>query len=271
MQTGMGRVVGMRAEDRKPAKRVFPLLQNLDLDTVTFSQVQSVGEPISIEDMNEQELQDLVLVNLARLSVESEWTGLLEAGGGAGLVEVLPVIGTTDADQYNVSECPPWGGSVITSESVATIGKPTAWPFIAPTTGTVSAIGINVASAQASKNVYVAIYSQDSNFLPSTRLGYATIALDSTGNIYQTSISATVSLEAGSQYWYSINTDASSTATLRATHDAYIPTLGITDALDAKHFAIEDDTADVYAVPPSTFAATALDADNARMVVGLKF
>jgi hypothetical protein len=75
----------MRAEDRKPSKRVFPLLQNLDLDNVTFSQLQSTGNSISIEDMNEQELQDLVLVNLARLCVSSEWTGLLEAGGGGGI------------------------------------------------------------------------------------------------------------------------------------------------------------------------------------------
>ena len=72
----------VRSEDRKPSKRVFPLLQNLDLDTVTFEQVQGVGDPITIEDMNEQELQDLVLVNLARLAVSGEWTGLLEAGGG---------------------------------------------------------------------------------------------------------------------------------------------------------------------------------------------
>jgi len=62
----------MRSEDRKPSKRVFPLLQNLDLDSVTFSQVQGVGDSITIEDMNEQELQDLVLVNLARLVV-SGW------------------------------------------------------------------------------------------------------------------------------------------------------------------------------------------------------
>ena len=67
----------MRKEDRKPSKRVFPLLQNLYLDGVTFDKVQSVGEPISIEDMNEQELKDLVLVNLARLSVKQEWDGLL--------------------------------------------------------------------------------------------------------------------------------------------------------------------------------------------------
>jgi len=57
----------MRPEDRKPSKRVFPLLQNLDLDSVTFAQVQGTGNPITVEDMNDQELQDLVLVNLALL------------------------------------------------------------------------------------------------------------------------------------------------------------------------------------------------------------
>ena len=57
----------MRAEDRKPSKRVFPLLQNLDLDSVTFAQIQSTGNPISVEDMNVQEMFDLVLCNLARL------------------------------------------------------------------------------------------------------------------------------------------------------------------------------------------------------------
>jgi len=65
----------MRREDRQPAKRVFPLLQNLDLDSVTFSQLQSVGNPISIEDMNEQEMLDLIVVNLARLCVSGESSG----------------------------------------------------------------------------------------------------------------------------------------------------------------------------------------------------
>ena len=73
----------MRSEDRKPSKRVFPLLQNLDLDSVTFAQVQGVGDPITIEDMNEQEMIDLIIVNLARLVCAGEWNGLLTAGGGA--------------------------------------------------------------------------------------------------------------------------------------------------------------------------------------------
>ena len=79
----------MRTEDRKPSKRVFPLLQNLDLDNVTFAQVQGTGNPITIEDMNEQEMVDLIIVNLARLSVAGEWDGLLDAGSGASTLAAL--------------------------------------------------------------------------------------------------------------------------------------------------------------------------------------
>jgi len=261
----------MRSEDRKPSKRVFPLLQNLDLDTVTFEQIQGVGDSITIEDMNEQELQDLVLVNLARLCVSSEWDGLLEAGGGAGLVEVLPLIGTTDADQYDVSSCPPWNGAVITSMSVALLTKPHCFPFIAPQSGALSAIGIYIASASAGDDIYVGIYSQDSNFLPSTLLGYAIISLGSGGEIYQTSLSSTITLTAGTQYWFSMGLKDSSTATLRALHDAYTPALGITDDLSLKHFAIEDTTTSEYSAPPSTFSPDAIDSTFARFVVGLKF
>jgi len=261
----------VRSEDRKPTRRVFPLLQNLDLDTVTFANVQGVGDPITIEDMNEQELQDLVLVNLARLVVSGEWTGLLEAGGGAGLVEVLPLIGTTDADQYEVSSAPPWNGAVITNQNVSDLKKPHSFPFIAPETGDLTAIGIHVTTAEAGDSMYVGIYSQDTNFLPSTLLGYVTISLASTGSIYQTSLSATISLEAGAQYWFSLGLDQASTASIRALHEAYTPTLGITDALDAKHFSIEDDTRDNYAVPPSTFTPDTINSNQPRYVVGLKY
>ena len=70
---------------------------------MTFSQLQSTGNSISIEDMNEQELQDLVLVNLARLCVSSEWTGLLEAGGGteaAVYVPFSPADGATSDEAF---------------------------------------------------------------------------------------------------------------------------------------------------------------------------
>ena len=57
--------------------RVYKLLKNTDLENVTNAQVTSVGDPITIEDLNREELIRLIIVNLARLSVKSEWDGLL--------------------------------------------------------------------------------------------------------------------------------------------------------------------------------------------------
>ena len=63
--------------------RVYKLLKTKTLEAgdgasqISFSNVQDVGDPISIEELNREELYRLVLVNLARLSVKSEWDGLL--------------------------------------------------------------------------------------------------------------------------------------------------------------------------------------------------
>jgi len=57
--------------------RVYKLLKNLDLENVTNAQVTSVGDPISIEELNREECIRLIIVNLARLSVKQEWDGLL--------------------------------------------------------------------------------------------------------------------------------------------------------------------------------------------------
>jgi len=61
----------------KKSKRVYALAQNTDLENLSFSTLQSIGQPISIEDLSEDELRRLVLVNLARLSVKGEWNGIL--------------------------------------------------------------------------------------------------------------------------------------------------------------------------------------------------
>jgi len=57
--------------------RVYKLLKNTDLENVTNAAITSIGDPISIEMLNEDELRRLILVNLARLSVKAEWDGLL--------------------------------------------------------------------------------------------------------------------------------------------------------------------------------------------------
>ena len=120
----------VRSEDRRPSKRVFPLLQNLDLDTVTFANIQSVGDPITIQDMNEQEMYDLVLVNLARLVVSGEWSGLLSAGGGEATVLFVPFSPPeATGDASFLTTCPTatgYGSSFLLDSNFYT---PSHYPF----------------------------------------------------------------------------------------------------------------------------------------------
>tara|TARA_B100000459_G_C8596582_1_gene210026 strand:- start:3226 stop:4449 length:1224 start_codon:yes stop_codon:yes gene_type:complete len=69
----------------KKSPRVYRNLQTKDLEDVTFADMKATGDPLSIEMHNEDELRRLVMVNLARLTTSSEWTGLLTGGGGAGM------------------------------------------------------------------------------------------------------------------------------------------------------------------------------------------
>jgi len=58
--------------------RVYRLLKNVTLEDLSDeNQIIKTGNPITIEMLNEDELRRLILVQLARLSVKSEWNGLL--------------------------------------------------------------------------------------------------------------------------------------------------------------------------------------------------
>jgi len=197
----------VRSEDRKPSKRVFPLLQNLDLDSVTFAQIQSTGNPITIQDMNEQEMLDLIIVNLARLTCVSEWDGLLTAGGGDSGYGILPP--TTEVGAYDgfaVASLAPWGAAAGASTNMSAASYVSSYPFVSPVTGTLSEIEIQVNTTTASSTLVVAIYEQDATtHMPSTMLGYCTFDTETaTGTVGQTSFSGgTPSLVAGQQYWLS--------------------------------------------------------------------
>jgi len=210
----------MRSEDRKPSKRVFPLLQNLDLDSVTFAQIQGVGDPITIEDMNEQEMYDLVLVNLARLVCSGEWSGLLSAGGGDFNAEMpgksLQAAGA--ASRHPVGSYAPYGQSDLATfiwYNNDNYDRTLYSPFIAPITGTVTEFGIQItAAAGSSCNLLIGIYSDDGDGAPLAlqMSGEIDVQSSGTGSIYQTSISADVStsLTRGTQYWVAMNRDTTS-------------------------------------------------------------
>jgi len=57
--------------------RVYKLLKTTDLDSLTDDDLISIGNPITVEELNREELIRLIIVQLARLSVKQEWDGLL--------------------------------------------------------------------------------------------------------------------------------------------------------------------------------------------------
>ena len=57
--------------------RVYKLLKNTTQANLTDDDFINIGNTISIEMLNEDELRRLVLVQLARLTVKQEWNGLL--------------------------------------------------------------------------------------------------------------------------------------------------------------------------------------------------
>ena len=62
----------------KKSRRVYAVNQTTDLENMTYdTNIKETGKVISIEEMNEDELRRLILLNLARLSVKSEWNGLI--------------------------------------------------------------------------------------------------------------------------------------------------------------------------------------------------
>ena len=57
--------------------RVYKLLKTTDLDGLSDDDLIDVGNPITIEEMNREEMIRLIIVQFARLSVKQEWDGLL--------------------------------------------------------------------------------------------------------------------------------------------------------------------------------------------------
>ncbi len=240
----------------KKSPRVYPLLQNTDLENIAFATLQSTGTPIAIEEMNEDELRRLVLVNLARLSVKGEWSGLLSAGS-SGSSFVLPSDDSGSNNRFIISQGPVWGSADVgATANLSVASKPMAFPFIAPKSGSVSEIGINVTTSSAA-NLYVAIYDSDDDGMADTRLGYATIDTSSTGSIYQTSISSTITLVAGTQYWYAVCIDQSgkSPFAMSVTAD-YVPGMGLGSQITQDAVSWWNNSAVAYAVPPASFTNT---------------
>jgi len=222
----------MPLPDAKPDRRIYELLKTTDLQNLTFSDFQGVAQTIYAEQGAEDELRRIVLVNLARLAVAGEWTGLTTAGGGGGGVGLIPYSATAyaeDARAYihrNAPYAAPAGTSTTNPGTDQQL-----WPFIATNTGNVTSMTIQVNGLAASSSVVGAIYSANDEGLPTTLLGSATFTTTSNGEKTQTSFSATITLEVGKTYWYGIRgiDGGSGTPGLASINDDNTASIGLAD------------------------------------------
>lgn len=184
----------------KKSPRVYTLAQNTDLENIAFATLQSIGQPINIEEMNEDELRRLVLVNLARLAVKGEWDGLLSAGGTQYALE--PIDGSL-LTTYN--RLVPWARNRTHSTSISSFtmeNKAVFQRFVAPEAGTMGDITIRTSATNTSKDdCKLAIYSTTGG-LPKTRVGDISIDVNGGSGLYTSSSWATApTLTAGDTYW----------------------------------------------------------------------
>ena len=192
----------MPLPDATPDKRIYQLLKTTDLENLTFSDFQGVAEKVFVEQGAEDTLRRIILVNLARLAVVGEWSGLTDAGGGTfnvNLTKAEAIESNMDTDV--VTTTAPWGVSGGDLSAEFARQAPQYYPFIASTTGTVASMLINVDTAATGTNtLQCAIYS-DNDGVPNTVLTKCTFDGETGGDQEQTSLTGTASLTRGDQYW----------------------------------------------------------------------
>ena len=189
----------------KRSPRVYTNLQNLDLSTVTFSNIETTGDPIAIEEANEDELRRLVLVNLARLVCAGEWNGLLTAGGADGNA-LSPNPQAATFSRYNAMSAPYVAVYRVLSVNGG-VNTIKFHPFIAGESGDISNVAIYVATAAVSGEARVSFWEADATTgeIQTPTMGTATFDCSSTGLIQQSSLSSTVTLVKGTLYWFGVN------------------------------------------------------------------
>jgi hypothetical protein len=199
----------------KKSPRVYTNLQNLDLDTVTFANIQSTGNPIAVEELNEDEMRRLVLVNLARLVTAGEWTGLLEAGGGGSVLGVGAGV-KTGAVYSTLTKQGPFGRGSPDTTFTWNANAAHYFPFIAPLTATIDTVIVNVTGASASADMLMCVYNSDADTgAPTSQLSdEVAVECSSTGYI-QTDFSSPPEVEVGKLYYFGMARDAADNIGLR--------------------------------------------------------
>ena len=158
----------MPLPDAKPDRRIYELLKTTDLENLTFAQFQGVAETVYAEQGAEDTLRRIVLLNLARLAVVGEWTGLTTAATAGSSEFPMGASSAPDAIagagvlvQYPMFF--PQAKLETTANSVVRFNKNQMnfFPFWAAKDGTMDSMTCRI-TATNPDDLVVALYSNDS-------------------------------------------------------------------------------------------------------------
>jgi len=192
----------------KKSPRVYTLLQNLDLENLSADDLADVGDPIAIEEANEDELRRLCLVAFARMVTKGSFDGWLTSGGGGNEFNGELVSSAANGSTFfHITSGPPWGTGT-TQGLVFNTAEVYYYPFLSPVSSTLDELKLYISVASTTANLLVGIYS-DNDGVPDSLLGYVTLDVTSTGYISSTSwTGGPPDLVRGTQYWISWVRDA---------------------------------------------------------------
>ena len=184
-----------------------------------------------------------------------------DAGGGGGndFNGVLNPAGTYFAAYgVNIGGMAPYGGC---DQTTGTLGfaQVRYWPFISPNTGDLASMTVKVTGASADGVTQVAVYADDGG-KPGDLVGYAEFDTTSAASITQSTLSDTIALVKGTQYWYAETHTTSNLPTMTRMENGGAAAIGInadsfTDeasGLRAMGIQTLQDPADMTDVIPAT-------------------
>ena len=248
----------MPLPDATPDQRIYKLLKTTDLENLTFSQFQSVAETVYAEQGAEDTLRRIVLVNLARLSVVGEWSGLTSAGGGTPQFPMGassapdPKSGAGILVQYPMFF--PQAKIETTANSVVRFNKEQInfLPFWVAKDGTMDTLTCRI-SATNPDDIVVALYNHDTTKgVPTTKIGTAVVwDMGTASGILTLDLSGVGdwAVEAGKLYWLGLMLETDTTNR---------PTFYVLDADEGPSWTIpQNDTAtDDYRLEQTGYWAT---------------
>jgi len=197
----------------KRSPRVYTLLQNLDLENLSADDLADVGDPIAIEEANEDELRRLCLVAFARMVTKGSFDGWLTAASGASAAVFVPFSqANTTGDDSFIPTAPIATGYSSSSTLDSHYDTPSHYPFYSGDYTEVEEYAIfftgtaGTGGTTGSLAIYTLSTSSDTGWavgrpmakVANSEVSYAT---DTSGRVEITP-GSTVTLEANT--WYSI-------------------------------------------------------------------